>query len=189
MGFADCRPETRYLDCVITPDRDRVKLDNVVFEHCRFAGDYSQTECLDVSWLNCDLANTDWQTSVFSGCEWQSTRLTGCEWSAVRLIQCALRSCTAQLINLSATQLETVTWADCRLEEASMQAVRVRGQIAFPGCQLEGTDLTDTDLRHWDLSGASFTNLTLSPQLMAGLKIAAWQAPTVAAALGVQICD
>lgn len=187
--FSACEEATRYIGCTILPAPDCVHLADVTFERCRFDGDYSQGECLDVVWTHCDMANSDWHHGIFSGCTWQDCRLTGSDWSDSRIIQCTIAACTAPLSNWSATRCDQLKIQDSDFQESSWQVVRAQHGLSFPGCQLEGADFTETSLKNWQLNDAIFTNLQLTPTLLSGLKIAAWQAPTLAATLGVKISD
>ncbi|WP_155287546.1 pentapeptide repeat-containing protein [Lacticaseibacillus zhaodongensis] len=187
LTLDDCTNEHRYLNCILTGSLEPVHLASVQFDHCTFQGDCTHTELLDCSLTHCNLANSDWNESVLSGVQFTSCRLTGISLTACRLIQCALRDCTASMLNLSESTLEKTTITGCDLHEASMQAVVVKPKLVLDDCNLDGADLTDSNLAKWDLSGASFSALMLSPDRIRGLKIASWQAPALVAVLGVRV--
>ena len=187
LTLDDCENEHQYVNCQITGSTMSVHLAATVFVHCEFTGDFTDSELLDVQIERSNLANTDWAHSTFSGALWTGCRLTGANLDACRMIQCQFTECSAQMMNLSESSLEKCRFDHCDFTEASMQDVRVKPKISWPDCQFEGVSLQDTRLAKWDLSKAIFTNLTVSPELLAGLTIASWQAVALVDNLGVKI--
>ena len=187
LPLDDCENEHQYRDCTITGSATNVHLAAVNFVHCEFTGDFTDTELLDVQIQQSNLANTDWARSTFSGVVWTGCRLTGCSMDNCRLIQCQMTDNTPRLMELCESGLEKRQFDHCDFTEASMQAIQVKPKISWPDCQFEGVSLQDTRPAKWDLSKATFTNLTVSPELIAGLTIASWQAVALVDNLGVNI--
>lgn len=65
----------------------------------------------------------------------------------------------------------------------------VKKALSFNNCDVNQIDFLDTRMKGIDLSKATFDDLIVNPELIAGLKINPWQAGQIVAMLGVIVED
>lgn len=187
LALTDCQPLNTYDHCNLTQDDLPVRVSDVIFQHCHFAPIQAKNEFSGVTFQNCDLANLDFTQVRFAQCQFHNCRLLGADFTGSQYWHTSLTDCAAQMANFSETHWVKSQLQRCDFREAAFQAVVVKDKLVLVDCQLADADLTDTQLKGWDLSTATLDNCRLTPEFVAGVTIAAWQAAALIACFGVQV--
>jgi uncharacterized protein YjbI with pentapeptide repeats len=191
LSLDDVEPDNEYLNCTITVSNQLIRINEVVFDHCAFEqSNFDGSDWGYVSFKGCNFLNASFHKSYFSNCQFTNVQLMGADFSMGTLLKkCQFRDSNLHYANFSEIKLEDSFFVDCNLVESSFQAVTVKKALSFNNCDVNQIDFLDTRMKGIDLSKATFDDLIVNPELIAGLKINPWQAGQIVAMLGVIVED
>jgi uncharacterized protein YjbI with pentapeptide repeats len=146
-----------------------------------------------------DLTDASWRNVKLVGCRFERVDLSGARLDGAVIDRCEFVGCRMTGVQLLDSTLKDVAFEDCRLDYASVVAVRTTGPVAVldsiltnanlarcrlsrltvTRCRLTGTELDDCDLRGADLRGNDLSELT-GLRSLTGARIDGTQLPALA---------
>ncbi|WP_283679999.1 pentapeptide repeat-containing protein [Lentilactobacillus sp. Marseille-Q4993] len=189
LAFDDIEEGNEYKNCQFSPSNGNRMVSDVVFVHCLFdQDDFDGKDWNDVKFIGCSLPNKSFHQNYFANCEFSGCQLTGSDFSiGTKFLKTKFTSSKLMYANFSETAMEQSGFENCELIESSFQAVKVKKGLAFTGCDVDGIDFLDTNLKGIDLSTATFGTLVVDPTRLKGLKINPYQASVLITMFGVEI--
>lgn len=190
IAFDDLETGETYQDCHITYSQKQLRLMDITLIKCTFdQRDFSGAELVDCVIKGCQLANTRWGRATIYGTQLVNCGLTGVDFNQNNWKQTRMENCKADYANFSGSCFTDCQFTQCQLIEAYLQGVTVKGNVSFKDTDLDGADFTDTALAGVNLADSTFTSLVVTPNLLRGCIINAYQAPLFAALMGMNVID
>lgn len=189
LALADVTPYETYQECEITLPSEPLKVTDVTLRRCTFTGKLDQTEWLDCTFQEMNLANLSWTAGVLYRCAFQACNLLGTNFLGSTWKQTTLTDCRGDYLNLSGARLTKCQMTTSSLHEAYFRDVAfVQGFVA-DGCDLEGASFWESPLAGVDLSTSTFDQLEVDaqPASLKGLTLNAYQAASILGLFGVHI--
>lgn len=189
LTAAQLEPYETYSECTIAATSLPGKVSDVTLDNCTLTGIWSQSEWLDCTFQNLNLANQDWNQAVLYRCHFQGCNLLGTNfsngvWKTVRLADCR-----ADYANWSGAQLTACAAQTTSLREAYFRDVTFKRGFVATQCDLDQASFWESPLAGVDLAASTFEQLEVTPEAkyLRGLVLNALQAATVLSLFGVRL--
>lgn len=159
------------------------------FQKVNLAGShFGRFECVDLIFENCDLSNVEWIEASFHRVQFINCKLIGTNFADSILHDCLFENCIAEYASFSYSKIKHVAFKDTPLIDAEFFETTWHS-LTFENCPLTGSNWFNTKLNGLNFRTCPFDKISLSQELLAGLKINQEQAITIAGGLGLLIED
>jgi len=144
---------------------DALELSGARFEACRITGlrapdaDLRASTLIETVLERIDVPvlrapRTRWRDVRIEGGRLGSAEFSDATWESVHVVGCKLG-----FVNLRGSELRDVQFTDCTIEELDLGAADGL-RLAFPGTRIQRLDVSRATLRHADLRGCDFDEIT-----------------------------
>jgi uncharacterized protein YjbI with pentapeptide repeats len=181
--YADLRfdNQTIFLD-------DQVEFNGVVFERCRFVGDFRKAQFIDCMLNRCDLSNTDFQSSRFHRVKLTGSKGLGIHFNKAKWQYVTIEDCVLNYGEFADVDFQDIVLIKSDLSQSSFFTANLQ-RLVLKQVDLSQTDFSDTMLAGLDFSTCEISGIRVSPQCLKGLIVNASQAIALIGLFGVTVKD
>jgi uncharacterized protein YjbI with pentapeptide repeats len=190
LAFDQIEENETYQNCHFTFSNRLIRLMDVTLIKCTFdQQDFSTGEFVDCQWINCELANTNFANCVFYDNRFATCLLTGVDFSNNDWKQVVVEACKTDYFKVSGSRLTNCQFNHSHMIASYFQEVIVKKGLVFDHSEIDQTDFTGTAMTGINLADSQFSDLMVTPALLRGCKINAYQAALFVALIGMEVVD
>nr|WP_252892995.1 pentapeptide repeat-containing protein [Lentilactobacillus otakiensis] len=88
LSLDDVEPDNEYLNCTFTVSNELIRINDVVFDHCKFEqSNFDRSDWGYVEFKGCDFLNATFHKSYLSNCKFTNVQLMGADLSMETLVK------------------------------------------------------------------------------------------------------
>ena len=184
--------ETKYADLrfdnqTILLDQ-QVEFNTVVFDRCRFIGDFRKAQFIDCMLNRCDLSNTDFQSSRFHRVKLSGSKGLGIHFNKAKWQYVTIEDSVLNYGEFADVDFQDIVLTKSDLSQSSFFTATLQ-RLVLHQVDLSQTDFSDTMLAGLDFSSCEIGGIRVSPQCLKGLSVNASQAIALIGLFGVKVTD
>jgi uncharacterized protein YjbI with pentapeptide repeats len=171
-----------------------IKAKSASFDECAFHGDVlarstlTGVQACDCVFEQADLAGSTWTDARIVRTQFTACRLTGWDARMSTMRDVVFNECKLRDGLLSETTLARVRFDSCQLTDLDLSYAQLES-VAIHRCDARNLRLDNARIGLLDLRSSIIDGIALDATQLKGIVIDQHQAPVIAMALGVRICE
>ncbi|AGU47739.1 pentapeptide repeats-containing protein [Variovorax paradoxus B4] len=151
---------------------DESDFSETMLMHCAFAdtqmrrANFAKANLLETTW-----GNADWSAAKLSGQVFHKLDLSGMRWPEADLSACCFLESQLPGVDMQGATLASATFVTCNLEGARLMGAHCTGAVFVKGSSLAGADMSQADLRNFNIGAGDLRGAKLVRALLDGANL------------------
>ncbi|MFC3419896.1 pentapeptide repeat-containing protein [Salinicoccus hispanicus] len=166
---------------------DRLKIHGSVVRGCNFSeSTFTDTDLLDVRFVDCDLSNVNFSKASIHRVEFINCKLVGSRFDECSIKNLLFKESILNLAVMSEGKLENILFETCRMGSTDFFDCKMK-KVVFDDCELDEARFIDTSLNGIDISTSHFETFDIKKEDLEGCIVSSTQLIQFASMLGLVV--